>query len=116
MKVSVQIQQQVAERGWDIQELARQIEVEMETAEQLYRGQPAEIELGTLGRLSQALGVLPNDIVVAVPEKQPSAADAPPPRDPTVPLQSDDVPPPRDPDEAKASIAPPASDPNRLEV
>ncbi len=87
MKVSVQIQQLVAERGWDIQELARQVAVDEETAEQLYRGQPAEIDLPTLSRLSEALGVLPNDIVVAVPEKQPSAAVTPPPRDPHVPEQ-----------------------------
>ncbi len=89
MKVVVRIQELVDARGWDLQELARQVNLDSETVRNLYEGHLAELELAELGRLSQVLEVLPNEIVAAVEEKQPSAAAAPAPRDPHVPTAAE---------------------------
>ncbi len=92
MKVMVRIQALVDARGWDMQELAHQVEVDAETARNLYDGRSTELDLEGVGLLSHVLGVLPNDIVASVEEKQPSAADAPAPRDPHLPTAPDAAP------------------------
>ncbi len=90
MKVAVRVKELVDGRGWNVEEFARQAGVDAETAQSLYSGQTTEIELGALGRLSQALGVTPPDIVSDVTEKQLSAGQAPSPRAPEVPEQTMD--------------------------
>ena len=78
--IRARIKELVDTRGWDVPALAEQIGVATETARALYDGNPTEIDLATLGRLGQVFGVLPHDVIAAVDEKQPSVADAPPPR------------------------------------
>ena len=80
MKVPLAGRELVAARGWDVAGFARQAGLEEETAGQVYAGQPAELEVADHGRISQALGVLPNEILDGVEEAQPSAAEAPAPR------------------------------------
>ena len=80
MKVTLAVRELVDARGWDVAEFARQAGLDEETAGQVYAGQPAELEVADHGRISQALGVLPNEILAGVEEAQPSAADAPAPR------------------------------------
>jgi DNA-binding Xre family transcriptional regulator len=80
MRLTVHIKELADTRGWDTQELANRIGADPQTTQSLYEGRSTEIDVATLGRLSQALGVLPHDILASVEEKQPSASDAPPPR------------------------------------
>ena len=80
MKVTLAVRELVDARGWDVAEFARQAGLDEETARQAYVGQPVELELADHGRISEALGVLPNEILAGVEEAQPSAADAPAPR------------------------------------
>ena len=80
MKVTLAVRELVDARGWDVAEFARQAGLDEETAGQVYAGQPAELEVADHGRISQALGVLPNEILAGVEEAQPSAAEAPAPR------------------------------------
>lgn len=78
--IRARIKELVDTRGWDVPTLADQIGVDPETARSLYDGSATRIDLATLGRLGQVFGRLPHDVLAAVEEKQPSAADAPPPR------------------------------------
>ncbi len=80
MKVTLAVRGLVDARGWDVAEFARQAGLDEATAGQVYAGQPAELEVADHGRISQALGVLPNEILAGVEEAQPSAAEAPAPR------------------------------------
>ena len=80
MKVTLAVRELVDARGWDVAEFARQAGLDEETAGQAYAGQPIELELADHGRISEALGVLPNEILAEVEEAQPSAADAAAPR------------------------------------
>jgi hypothetical protein len=80
MKATLAVRELVDARGWDVAEFARQAGLDEETAGRVYAGQPAELELADHGRISEALGVLPNEILADVEEAQPSAADAPAPR------------------------------------
>lgn len=86
MRVSLRVRELADARGWDVAELARQAGVDPRTAQSMYAGEPVEMDLATQGQLAQALGVLPNDLVAQVEEPQPSAMDAPAPRDESVPL------------------------------
>ena len=95
MKVTLAVRELVDARGWDVAEFARQAGLDEETAGQVYAGQPVELELADHGRISEALGVLPNEILAGVEEAQPSAADAPAPRSIEVPA---DYPPGDEPD------------------
>ncbi len=85
MKVTLAVRELVDARGWDVAEFARQAGLDEETAGRIYAGQPVELELPDHGRISEALGVLPNEILADVDEAQPSAADAPAPRSIEVP-------------------------------
>ncbi len=80
MRVALQIRELVDARGWDVSELARVAEVDQQTAQDLYDGKPTEIDLATESRLSQALGVRPDELLADVEEPQPSASEAPMPR------------------------------------
>ena len=95
MKVTLAVRELVDARGWDVAEFARQAGLDEETAGQVYAGQPVELELADHGRISEALGVLPNEILANVEEAQASAADAPAPRSIEVPA---DYPPGDEPD------------------
>ena len=78
--IRARIKEPADARGWDAAQLAGQAGVDQQTAQLLYAGQPATIDLATLSRLSQAFGVLPHELIESVEEKQPSAADAGPSR------------------------------------
>jgi DNA-binding Xre family transcriptional regulator len=80
MKATLRVKELVDERGWNVRELARQADLDPETAQSMYEGRSTEMELSALSRLSEVLGVLPDEIVASVEEKQPSAQDAPAPR------------------------------------
>src|SRR5215208_3505468 len=80
MKATLAVRELVDARGWDVAEFARQAGLDEEIAGRAYAGQPIELDLADHGRISEALGVLPNEILADVEEAQPSAADAPAPR------------------------------------
>jgi hypothetical protein len=86
MKVILAVRELVDARGWDVAEFARLTGLDEETAGRAYAGQPVELELADHGRISEALGVLPNEIVAGVEEPQPSAVDAPAPRSIAAPV------------------------------
>jgi DNA-binding Xre family transcriptional regulator len=65
----------VAERGWNVQDLANRAGLDAEAAQCLAEGTPVEIDLPTLSRLSEVLGVLPNELVAEVEEPETSIAD-----------------------------------------
>ncbi len=80
MKVALQIKELVDERGWDVAELARVADIDERLAQDLYNGRPTDIDLASESRISQALGVRPDEILADVVEPQPSASEAPMPR------------------------------------
>ena len=90
MRLSTRVKELVDQRGWSMQEFANAVGVDQATAERIYSGQSAEMDLATLSSLSQALGVTPPEIVAQVQEAQPSIGDAPSPRDPDVDVQTMD--------------------------
>jgi DNA-binding Xre family transcriptional regulator len=65
----------VTQHGWNVQELANRAGLDDQTAQCLAEGTPVEIDLPTLSRLSEALGVLPNELVAEVEEPETSIAD-----------------------------------------
>jgi transcriptional regulator with XRE-family HTH domain len=73
--VALRVRELAEERGLDLQEMASRTGLDPETAERLYNGEPVEIDLTTLGRLSELFGVLPNELVAEVIEPQPSVID-----------------------------------------
>ncbi len=68
MKVTLDVRALVEARGWDVVELARQAELDPATAESIYAGRSTELDLATEARVSQALGVRPDEILVSVEE------------------------------------------------
>lgn len=91
MKVALRLDQLAAGNGVDAQTLATQTGVSSEVAQSLLAGEPTEIELSTLSRLAEMLGVLPNELVAEVAEPQQSVADgAESPRSIDVPGQRTD--------------------------
>lgn len=80
MKVALQIKELVDSKGWDVAELARAADIDERVAHDLYNGRPTDIDLASESRLSQALGVRPDEILADVEDPQPSASDAPMPR------------------------------------
>lgn len=80
MKVTLNVKALVDARGWDAGDLAAQADLPRATAEHLYAGHSTELDLAAEARVCQALGVLPQDILVSVEEPQPSVAVAPAPR------------------------------------
>jgi DNA-binding Xre family transcriptional regulator len=91
MKVALRLDEMAAAHGLDAQSLAAQAGVTPDVAQGLLAGEAVEIELSTLGRLSELLGVLPNELVAEVEEPQQSVADgAEPPRSIDVPKQGMD--------------------------
>ena len=89
----MQVKELVDARGWSVQELANQAGLDLESAQRLYEGRSANMDLTTLGHLCEMFNVLPNDIVIRVVEPQPSVIDTGElARDPAVPTQTvDDV-------------------------
>ena len=91
MKVALRRDQLAAGNGLDAQTLAAQTGVTSDVAQSLLAGEPTEIELSTLGRLAEILGVLPNELVAEVVEPQQSIVDGvEPPRSIDVPTQGMD--------------------------
>jgi DNA-binding Xre family transcriptional regulator len=91
MKVALRLDQVAQGRELDAQTLASQAGITPEVATSLLAGEPAEIELSTLSRLSELLGVLPNELVAEVEEPQESVTEgAEPPRSIDVPRQDMD--------------------------
>ncbi len=91
MKVALRLNELMAARGLDAQTLSAQVGLTPDVAQSLFAGEPAEIDLPTLDRLSQVLGVLPNELVTEVEQPQPSVLDqAEPPRSIDVPVQGMD--------------------------
>ncbi len=80
MKVTLAVKDLVDARGWDLAGFAQQAGIDPETARHVYAGHSTELDLPAHARISQALGVLPNEILARVEEPQPSAADAEAPR------------------------------------
>lgn len=91
MKVALRLDQLAAGKGVDAETLAAQTGVTSDVAQSLLAGEPTEIELSTLSRLAELLGVLPNELVAEVEEPQQSVVDgAEPPRSIDVPGQGMD--------------------------
>ena len=91
MKVALRLNELMAARGLDAQTLTSQVRLTPDVARSLFAGEPAEIDLPTLDRLSQMLGVLTNELVTEVEQPQPSVLDeAEPPRSIDVPVQGMD--------------------------
>ena len=74
MKVTLE-KELVAQHGWNVQELANRAGLDAEAARCLAEGTPVELDLPALSRLSEALGVLPNELVAEVQEPETSIAD-----------------------------------------
>lgn len=91
MKVALRLDQLTAGNGLDAETLAAQTGVTSEVAQSLLAGESTEIELSTLGRLAEMLGVLPNELVAEVDDPQQSVIDgAESPRSLDVPTQGMD--------------------------
>ncbi len=91
MKVALRLNEFMAARGLDAQTLTAQVGLTPDVARSLFAGEAAEIDLPTLDRIAQVLGVLPNELVTEVEQPQPSVLDqAEPPRSTTVPTQGVD--------------------------
>ncbi len=68
MRVTLNVKALVDAHGWDVTELARQVGLDPATAESIYAGRSTEIDLATHSRVSQVLGVRPDEILVSVEE------------------------------------------------
>ncbi len=91
MKVALRLNELAAARGLDAQALTSRAGLAPDMAQSLFAGEAAEIDLPTLGRLAELLGVLPNELVAEVQEPQQSVIDgAEPPRSIDVPVQTMD--------------------------
>lgn len=75
MKVALRLDQLAAGHGVTAESLAAQAGITSEVAQSLLAGEPTEIELSTLSRLAEMLGVLPNELVAEVEEPQQSVVD-----------------------------------------
>lgn len=80
MKITLHVQPLVDARGWSVDEFARRAGLDPATAESVYAGRSTELDLAAHSRISEALDVLPNEILASVEEPQDSAAVAPEPR------------------------------------
>ena len=88
MKVTLQVREIMDQRGWGAEDLAREAGLDEATARSIYAGESTEMDLGTQGRISQALGVLPNEIAGDVEEPQASSTEVEMPRADSVPTES----------------------------
>lgn len=75
MKVTLDVRALAEARGWDVAELARQAELDPATAESIYAGRSTEMDLATEARVSAALGVRPDEILVSVEEPHSPESD-----------------------------------------
>lgn len=90
MKVALRVDQ-VTGSAVNAQSLAAEAGITSEVAQSLLSGEATEIELSTLGKLAEMLGIMPNELVAEVEEPQHSVIDgAKSPRSIDVPDQSMD--------------------------
>lgn len=75
MRVTLAVKELMDARGWDVAELARQAEIDPATAESIYAGRSTEMDLATHSKVSEVLGVLPNEILVSVEEPHSSDSE-----------------------------------------
>jgi DNA-binding Xre family transcriptional regulator len=91
VKLALNVKDLADARGLSPQELASQTGVDENLVSALYNGEEVDLDLTTLGHISTALGVLPNEVVADVIEPQQSITDGVPmPRSIDVPVQTMD--------------------------
>lgn len=68
MKIRLNVRELVDARGWSVEEFAERAGLDPATARGVYAGESTEMDLADHSRISQALDVLPNEILAAVDE------------------------------------------------
>jgi len=88
LKITLRVKELMDERGWGTDELAREASLDEATAQSVYAEESTEMDMATQGRISQALGVLPHEIVGEVEEPQASSTEVDMPRSDDIPTES----------------------------